>query len=216
MDETKICIRCGVEKPLKKFKFSWGSKKRKNQCSSCTSRWYIAKFKLEFLEAFDFRCSCCGERNPYFLTLDHRNNDGAEHRRRASHVTIFAEARREKFDKSKWDCLCMNCNFAKGHYGECPHRQGKTPESIIAELQASGLRMGRKHHDSPSRFSGGFDPRRMQLNRRKLKKCSFCSLEFGTHEMARHKREQHAEEVKARRTECLRLGRERRLAGKND
>lgn len=210
---TKICVRCGQEKPIEVFKLAWKNAYRKNQCNSCCSRQVIAKYKLDFLKAFDYKCSCCGERQPYFLTLDHVNNDGAEHRRTKAQVSILAQARREHFDKTKWDCLCMNCNFAKGHYEVCPHKQGLSPEAVIKLLQASSKNVGRKHHDSPSRFKGGFDERRMQLSRRSLKPCPFCSKDFGTNEMARHKRTEHAEEMEAKRQEILAKGRQRNVDG---
>jgi len=174
--------------------------------------------KLAFLRAFNFKCSCCGETNPYFLTLDHVNNDGAEHRRKLANVAILYKARREKYDRAKWDCLCMNCNFAKGHYGECPHKTGLTPEVIIARYESDVRPIGRKHVDTHTNGSqqgfmrAGFDPRRMQLSRRVLKPCEYCSSEFGTNEMTRHKRAMHAEEMKAKRAAVLALGRQKRAA----
>jgi hypothetical protein len=229
--ETKICVRCHEEKPLSQFKLTWkghGENNapgyaernpagvRRNQCITCLSRWYTSGRKLAFLKAFDFKCSCCGERNPYFLTLDHVNNDGGDHRRSLSTVRILSLARREKYDRTKWDCLCMNCNFAKGHYGECPHKSGLTPEVIIARYEQDVRPIGRKHVDTHKNGSQqgfmrpGFDPRRMQLNRRALKPCIYCGEQFGTNEMTRHKREVHAEEMKAKRAEVLSLGRQKR------
>lgn len=206
MENTKVCIRCGKEKPLEKFKWAWNKRYRKNQCAACCSRWYIAKFKLDFLAAFGGKCSCCGERNPYFLTLDHVNNDGAEHRRRMAQVAVLMQARREGFDKTKYDCLCMNCNFAKGHYGICPHKAGLSPEDVTAKLQAETVQASRKHVHPSTMFTGGFDPRRMQLNRRILKPCPYCDKEFGTNEMTRHKRAEHVEEMKQKRAEALAIG----------
>lgn len=224
--ETKICIRCGKEKPLNKFKLAWKGRRglnapgyeernpsgvRRNQCSACRSRRAIAKYKLDFLRAFDYRCSCCGERQPFFLTLDHKKNDGAQHRRTKNQVSILLQARREGFDKKKWDCLCLNCNFAKGHYGVCPHRLGKSADDVLAELRASCKHVGRKHHDSPSRFREGFDERRMQRDRRVLKPCPYCAESFGSNEMVRHKRNNHRSEMAARRKECLKAGRQNTL-----
>ena len=110
---------------------------------------------------------------------------------------IMRMARRDGWDKSKWDLLCMNCNFAKGHYGGCPHKTGVTTEQAIQRMRDRNLKIGRKHIDPRTNGSQvgfmrpGFDERRMQLHRRVLKPCPYCWLEFGTNEMTRHKRAEH-------------------------
>ena len=37
-------------------------------------------FLRRVLDHYGRACSCCGETEPAFLTIDHVNNDGAEHR----------------------------------------------------------------------------------------------------------------------------------------
>jgi hypothetical protein len=160
--ETKICTACNLELPLSKFKIAWcevnrfdgrqgewaaknPAKARRNRCAACDGKSDLAKLKLEFLEAFDHRCSCCGEMHPDFLSLDHVQDDGAEHRRKNVNCQqIMRQARREGWDKTKWDCLCMNCNFAKGHYGGCPHRTGVTAEMAMQRMQQRNARNGRR------------------------------------------------------------------------
>ena len=43
------------------------------------ARRYYKKVQAEMIAAYGGCCSCCGEREPRFLTLEHMNRDGAEH-----------------------------------------------------------------------------------------------------------------------------------------
>lgn len=66
-------------------------------------------------------CKCCNEMELKFLTVDHINNNGAEHRRTdKSARTICSWLYTHNFPEG-FQILCMNCNFAKGKYGKCPH-----------------------------------------------------------------------------------------------
>ena len=87
---------------------------------------YRAKWKREVLVAYGGdppRCSCCGETNPGFLTLDHIDGAGNEHRRSiggGSHLNLWL--RRQGFPEG-FQVLCFNCNA--GRYwngGDCPHQ----------------------------------------------------------------------------------------------
>jgi len=73
----------------------------------------------------DIKCACCGEREWKFLSIDHINNDGAEHRKKIGNKGgdhIYRWLVRNNFPKG-FQVLCHNCNQAKGHYGICPHQQ---------------------------------------------------------------------------------------------
>jgi hypothetical protein len=79
----------------------------------------------------------------YFLTLDHvnggragyRNENGRSERRSGSTGTqIYRKCKRENYDPSEYQILCMNCNHAKGIYGECPHKSGKDSVMALVEL----------------------------------------------------------------------------------
>lgn len=77
--------------------------------------------RLAALDAYGGECSCCSENRYEFLTIDHVNNDGASHRKE------FGEAIGSWLKKNGYPAgfqvLCMNCNWAKGRYGECPHER---------------------------------------------------------------------------------------------
>lgn len=89
------------------------------------------------LEKYGGTCVCCGESVYEFLTLDHKNNDGAKHReelkkagkpRHASSMVDFAAA--NNFPDFL-QILCWNCNCAKGFHGECPHEAKRRLELSI-------------------------------------------------------------------------------------
>jgi len=130
-----VCSKCNMDLDINKFKLEDG-KIRNYTCKKCIARSYRSKMKLDMLEGLGNVCACCGEDNPVFLTLDHINNDGHTHRETLKDHQIIAEARRENWPKDKYQILCMNCNFAKGHYEECPHKLGQTKEMIYAKLRS--------------------------------------------------------------------------------
>lgn len=57
-------------------------------------------------------CMQCGESNIEYLTIDHINNDGAEHRRNAG-PNIYHLIYEEKIPIDGYQLLCYNCNCAK-------------------------------------------------------------------------------------------------------
>lgn len=86
-----------------------------------------AKLRADVLGAYGGICSCCKESNEKFLTIDHINNDGAEHRRslhpRASAQTLYTWLRRNEYP-DRFQVMCYNCNC--GRYkngGICPHKE---------------------------------------------------------------------------------------------
>jgi hypothetical protein len=89
------------------------------------------RIKQKVIDGYGGACVCCGEHRFEFLTLDHVNGDGAEHRRELSN----GKSRRGKGGAAVYDwaiknnypdrcqLLCWNCNAAKGYYGYCPHEK---------------------------------------------------------------------------------------------
>lgn len=79
-------------------------------------------------------CQCCGESIETFLTIDHIDGDGADHRKEifgsnyknrppAGHRT-YRWLRLNGYP-SGFQVLCFNCNYAKHALGACPHQKGK-------------------------------------------------------------------------------------------
>lgn len=79
--------------------------------------------KRTVFEGYGGKCACCGENNFCFLTVGHKNGDGAAHRKaRGSFDSykFYVWLIRNGFPK-KYQVLCYNCNCAKGTKKHCPH-----------------------------------------------------------------------------------------------
>jgi len=72
------------------------------------------------------KCSCCGELESLFLTLDHVKNDGAAHKRRVGKSWAFyLWVVKHRYPKSL-RLLCYNCNCGRYRNGGiCPHERTK-------------------------------------------------------------------------------------------
>lgn len=75
-----------------------------------------------------YKCQCCGETEPLFLTLDHINNNGGEFRKKELGKRTMAG-----YHTYRWlikndyptdvQVLCMNCQHGKlMNNGICPHQ----------------------------------------------------------------------------------------------
>lgn len=76
------------------------------------------------------KCCCCGEMIKQFLTLDHINDDGADHRRRLksfkSGNNFIKWVIRNNFP-ADLQLLCWNCNCGRAlNGGVCPHQRETT------------------------------------------------------------------------------------------
>jgi hypothetical protein len=68
------------------------------------------------------KCVCCGEDKIEFLTLDHI--EGGGNKLKAKLKTFGSDYYRWLINNNfphKLRVLCMNCNWAIGKYGYCPH-----------------------------------------------------------------------------------------------
>lgn len=81
-------------------------------------------------KAYGNKCSCCGESNPLFLSIDHVNNDGYKIRPRNRNGNrsgtfsghYYAQIIKAGFPKDL-QLLCYNCNCGKARNGGvCPHK----------------------------------------------------------------------------------------------
>jgi hypothetical protein len=68
------------------------------------------------------RCSCCGERTLEFLTLDHFNDNGKEHRIKLEASNLYTWAIKNNFPEDIVSVVCCNCHYARHWYGQCPHK----------------------------------------------------------------------------------------------
>lgn len=118
-DGERLCEHC---KEKKRAYYHRNREVRKDY-----NRKYRERLRDEVFNAYGGAvCSCCGETHREFLTIDHENGDGADHRReigRSAHK-LYLWLRNSGFP-SGFRVLCMNCNFAYGMHGYCPHQKEK-------------------------------------------------------------------------------------------
>jgi len=139
----KLCKRCNKEKSLSEFyrdgkgylcspckkcvklSASKSYKKRKIAHRTIALNYYYRMQHEAILAYGGYKCACCGETEPKFLSLDHVNNDGAEHRRNEnlSGATLYKWLKDNDYPDG-FQVLCMNCNHGKmRNGGVCPHEQ---------------------------------------------------------------------------------------------
>lgn len=87
-----------------------------------------ARCKAEVFAAYGgYRCNCCGETEPMFLSIDHVHNDGAAMRKAklySGNGTGFYLWLRKNGFPSGFQVLCMNCQIGKHKNGGiCPHQR---------------------------------------------------------------------------------------------
>jgi hypothetical protein len=88
--------------------------------------------KAAVIEAYGGKCSCCGESEPAFLTIDHIDGNGADKRRagEGSGGALYSSLKRRGFPKEGYQLLCFNCNCAKGRNGVCPHELARHATAV--------------------------------------------------------------------------------------
>lgn len=82
------------------------------------------KLRIDTINAYGGKCSCCGEANIEFLTIDHVNGDGREHRAESTCAQhVYYDLKKRGYPQEGYRCLCMNCNWSIGIWGYCPHQK---------------------------------------------------------------------------------------------
>lgn len=110
---------------LRKYAKAWRPKNRGKL--RFATRLHKFRLKEQLVKAYGGKCVCCGETAIEFLTIDHINGKGAEHRRQlgsntASGSNFYRWLRNNGFPKDNFQLLCYNCNCSKGMNGYCPHK----------------------------------------------------------------------------------------------
>lgn len=110
--------------------FSGEEREARDKTLAEKSRKWRAALKDEVYANYGgYICACCGETEPLFLSVDHINNDGYQHRKQGVHgsgVRLYQWLKRNKWPQG-FQILCMNCQHGKArNHGVCPHKQGAT------------------------------------------------------------------------------------------
>ena len=101
---------------------------------SAKRRNVILKRKKEVIAAYGGKCACCGDSHFQFLTIEHIHGNGRIDRKGKSGSAFYGWLRRNGFPKDDYELLCINCNFAKGKYGICPHESERLQDSLWEQL----------------------------------------------------------------------------------
>lgn len=82
------------------------------------------ELKLKVFTHYGLKCACCSEEIYEFLTMEHKNNDGNEHRKEIGKGSkqLYKWLIKNNFPK-EFETLCFNCNISKGIFGICPHKK---------------------------------------------------------------------------------------------
>lgn len=84
--------------------------------------------RIEALQAYGGlipACACCGETGLLFLSLDHVNGGGRQHRRETGGGGFYVWLRKNNYPAG-FQVLCHNCNLGRElNGGICPHKQGE-------------------------------------------------------------------------------------------
>lgn len=77
------------------------------------------------IEHYGGKCACCGATLFEFLTIDHIDGHGNQHRREhgGDSATNFYLWLEKNNYPDGFQVLCWNCNCSKGIYGFCPHNR---------------------------------------------------------------------------------------------
>ena len=116
--QAGLCIECGESK----------DRTDRTCCAKCRERQKqvhaekLVAYKKQVYDHYGWICKCCGETREIFLTIEHkhgwRNMHGTPHRLggEGTYRWIIDNSFPESIE-----ILCLNCNFAKGRLGYCPH-----------------------------------------------------------------------------------------------
>lgn len=142
----RTCHICKIEKPLENFyKDRTCSFGHSYECIDCRKKVreqnkdWMHKYSKEYKQNLKFSvmavycegqpfCQCCGESIIEFLTIDHINNDGADHRRKITKRKdwgghMFYQWIIKNDFPDDLQVLCGSCQLGKKiNGGICPHK----------------------------------------------------------------------------------------------
>jgi hypothetical protein len=116
----RLVYYCPIhQEARKKHKRAYYEKNKSKTNKRSREQWN--KLRSAFLSMYGGECTCCHEVESVFLTLDHVQNDGKQHRLDAGRFGVYQDAIAQ-YDPTRFQILCYNCNAVKYHYGVCPHQ----------------------------------------------------------------------------------------------
>lgn len=101
-----------------------GKEARKQIADRC-----LSKAKATAYAQLGSVCTCCGESDIDFLSVDHVDNDGYKDLAKSGHrkagLKVYAAVIKAGIFQKKYQLLCYNCNMGKAYAGKgvCPHKK---------------------------------------------------------------------------------------------
>ena len=156
INNKKLCHKCQTNKTIDNFTNSKKSKDGLDgwckKCKGIYNRYYqkrtgktkkyyqahkeelqlyarnaYAKLKKRVYDHYGNKCACCGELEEKFLTIEHKNGGGTQHRVKVGGggERIYRWIVKNNYPL-EIELLCSNCNIGKyRNNGVCPHKQRK-------------------------------------------------------------------------------------------
>jgi hypothetical protein len=135
VDENgRVCTQCGHYKQWEFFykrSKPHGLQWYHNNCKDCFrlranpgNGRRRKELKQEVIKHYGGVCACCGVEELPFLTIDHVDNNGADHRRETNTIggsSFYYWLQKNNYPEG-FQVLCWNCNTGKHiNGGICPH-----------------------------------------------------------------------------------------------
>ncbi len=129
----KICCRCKLSKPTSEFGKHLSRKDGLyficKICHNINNKVQRLLYKENaFKEYGGCICKCCGITQSVFLSIDHIDNNGNQHRKEIQNkggYHFYTWLKKNNYPPG-YQVLCMNCNFGKRmNNGICPHKSKK-------------------------------------------------------------------------------------------
>ena len=94
----------------------------KQSKTAIANRESYQKLKKDAIYHYGQKCSCCGESDIRYLTIDHPENNGAEHRKSMGTKVMYRWLKQNNYPEG-YGVLCFNCNSGRSIAGGiCPHK----------------------------------------------------------------------------------------------
>lgn len=94
-------------------------------CKPCLKQYRSQKYRKNkklIIEKLGNKCACCGEDRIETLTIDHIYGGGIQEKKEFRGEQFLRKLLIQENLTEKYQCLCFNCNYAKGFFGVCPHQ----------------------------------------------------------------------------------------------
>lgn len=125
--QRPICPKCN-KLPVDYHKSGW-----RKSCWSCRSdkprrnsrlRARLKEARSLVVAHYGGKCKCCGEEEPLFLAIDHKNDDGSNHRKEIGRGLPMYRWIIDNGFPDTLQLLCHNCNYGRyANGGICPHHK---------------------------------------------------------------------------------------------